>query len=293
MLNWQRVVERVSEQPWVDPAATSVQEAVQGLYDAAGPAGQRMANFLHGTWLGHPLHPVLTDIPIGAWMVAMAFDTLEAASGREDLGAGADTAVALGLGASLATAAAGLTDWHRLRGRGRRVGLVHAALNVATTTLYAASLALRKSRLRGPGRLFAFAGFATLMAGAYVGADLVYANRIGVDHTLDAPEPEAYQAVLPEADLAEGELRRVQADSGSVLIVRRNGRIYALADTCAHLACSLADGQLEDESVRCGCHGSRYALEDGRVLDGPSTYWQPTYSVRLREGQIEVGKRDG
>ncbi len=64
-------------------------------------------NFLHGTWLGHPLHPVLSDVPLGAWTAALALDGIEAASGRRELGPGADAAITVGLGGVAAPAAWG------------------------------------------------------------------------------------------------------------------------------------------------------------------------------------------
>jgi len=92
--------------------------------------------------------------------------------------------------------------------------------------------------------------------------------------------------------LGQDKLHRVRVGEASVMVVRHEGQVYAMADVCSHMGCSLAEGHLEGDSVRCDCHGSRYALADGRVLDGPSTYWQPSYRVRIRNGQIEIGGRE-
>jgi nitrite reductase/ring-hydroxylating ferredoxin subunit len=73
-----------------------------------------------------------------------------------------------------------------------------------------------------------------------------------------------------------------------VLLLRRGERIYAIAETCAHLGGPLAEGTLDGLSVICPWHGSRVALEDGRVLDGPSTFPQPCFETRVHHGQIEV-----
>ena len=100
--------------------------------------------------------------------------------------------------------------------------------------------------------------------------------------------PDEFVPVLAEVELREGELRQVVVRGAPVLLARRGGRHYAIEDTCGHLGCSLADGDLESDSVRCPCHGSRFALADGRVLDGPATLPQPAYEARVRDGQIEV-----
>ncbi len=291
-MNWEHVVSAVTRPPWVDSLATTVQELVGRAYEAAGPVGQPVQNFLHGTWLGHPLHPLLTDVPIGAWTMALTFDLFDAVAGRRELAAGADLAVGVGVLGALGAATAGLTDWYKLStGRDKRVGMVHALLNTSALTLYATSLALRRGGLRPLGRALAFAGFGVITAGAYLGGHLVYDMRIGVDHVPEDQEPPKYDAALPAEELGDGEMCRVEVDGTPVLLARDNGVVYALADTCSHLGCSLSKGELVDGSVRCPCHGSRFALEDGRVLDGPSVFWQPVYRVRLKDGQIEVGKR--
>src|SRR5439155_17162851 len=117
-----------------------VQQIVIATYETAGGAGKGLKNVMHGTWLGHPLHPVLTDVPLGAWTAAMALDAVEGIGGREDLAAGADAALAAGLLGAIGAAATGLTDWQHIDGGSRRLGLTHGLLNLAGTTFIAASL---------------------------------------------------------------------------------------------------------------------------------------------------------
>jgi nitrite reductase/ring-hydroxylating ferredoxin subunit len=88
--------------------------------------------------------------------------------------------------------------------------------------------------------------------------------------------------------LVENQLRRVEAYGMPVLLARRGGRIYAIGETCAHMGGPLSQGELEDSTVRCPWHGSRFALDDGRVLEGPAVHAQPVLEARVREGQIEV-----
>src|SRR5262245_19416692 len=65
---------RITEQPALDRIAEPLSRAVRGVYEEAGPVGQQAKNAMHGVWLGHPLHPVFTDVPIGAWTTAVALD---------------------------------------------------------------------------------------------------------------------------------------------------------------------------------------------------------------------------
>jgi nitrite reductase/ring-hydroxylating ferredoxin subunit/uncharacterized membrane protein len=278
----------VDRQQWLDSVADSLQPAIREAFAAGGSVGQSLQDFLHGKWLGHPLHSVLTDVPLGAWTVALVFDAMDEISGREEFGRAADASVAVGIVGAVASAVTGLTDWHQTDGRARRVGITHGLMNATALTLYATSLALRRRKNRRAGRGFALLGYAISSAAAYLGGHLVYGEQVGVDHTVSEEVPDGFVAVLGEADLPEGELRRVEADGTGVLLVRRGGRILAMIERCSHLGGPLAEGQLEGDSVRCPWHGSRFALADGRVLEGPAVHPQPCLTVRVRGGQIEV-----
>jgi nitrite reductase/ring-hydroxylating ferredoxin subunit len=135
-------------------------------------------------------------------------------------------------------------------------------------------------------------GYSIALTSAYLGGHLVFNNQVGVDHTADTEGyPKDFVAVLAEADLAEGTMKRVEANAVPVLLAKKHGRIFAIQENCAHMGGPLAEGELLDDcSVRCPWHGSRYSLEDGSVLDGPSAYPQPAFEVRVRDGQIEVRK---
>ena len=281
------VVDAVGRQHRLDAVAAPLQQTVARAVGPDGFAGQQLKNFLHGTWLGHPLHPVLTDVPIGFWTAAFALDVIEAA-GSDDVAAGADAAVALGLVGAAGTAVTGLADWQYTDGRARRLGLAHGLLNVSATLLYSTSLLLRRRGARGAARSVACAGFAVAAAGAYLGGSLVFGERIGVNRAAGVAAPEGFTPVLAEGELREGEPRRVEAGGVPVLLVRSGGRIHALADTCAHLGCSLAEGTVEEGSAVCPCHGSRYALDDGRVLRGPAAFPQPRFETRVQDGWVAV-----
>jgi nitrite reductase/ring-hydroxylating ferredoxin subunit/uncharacterized membrane protein len=281
------LIKRVEQQETLDQLSDKIQPFVRDAFESAG-----VKNILHGTWLGHPLHPALTDVPLGAWTAALTLDAMESISGRRELGVGADAAIAVGLVGAAGAAVTGLTDWSETDGRARKVGLLHGLLNVGATALYATSLVLRRKDNRSAGRGFAMLGFAVSSAAAYLGGHLVFGEQIGVNHAAAQEMPKEFVPVLADAELREGEMKRVDAAGVAVLLVRREGAICALAHTCSHLGGPLSEGKLEGDVVQCPWHGSRFNVRDGSVVDGPATFPQPCFEARVREGQIEVRSMD-
>ena len=283
------VFQVIDQQEWTEPVGDTLEQGVSRLLDDTGQPGQQLANFLHGKWLGHPLHPAVTDVPVGAWTAAAVMDAADAAGGNDKYAAGSDAAVAVGLAGAALAAVSGLAEWRHTQDRPRRIGVVHASLNGSATLLYAVSLTLRSRGNRGLGRALSFVGFATVMVGAYLGGHLSLKERIGVNHSPpDEDLPSEFTFALAEADLPEGEMRRAEVKGTPIMLARQHGRIYALAESCAHLGGPLSEGELKAGSVVCPWHGSRFSLEDGRVLDSPAAFSQPCLETRVRDGQIEV-----
>jgi nitrite reductase/ring-hydroxylating ferredoxin subunit/uncharacterized membrane protein len=276
---------RVTDQPALDRVAEPLSRVVRQAFEAGGPAAQEAKNALHGTWLGHPLHPVLTDVPLGAWTTALALDA--AANGDRGMRRAATFAIGVGLLSAVGAAVTGLTDWSETDGQSRRTGLVHGLLNLAATSLMAAAFLRRTNDSEDDGKVLAWSGMAIAAASAYLGGDLVYAQRIGVTHA-DAQPPEAFTAVADSRALADNSMMRARAGDTDVLLVRQHGRACALVHSCAHLGGPLSEGTLKEGSVVCPWHGSEFALDDGRVLKGPATENQPCLIVRARDGRIEV-----
>jgi nitrite reductase/ring-hydroxylating ferredoxin subunit/uncharacterized membrane protein len=273
------------DNPAIDRIAEPLSNAVRGAYDAAGPGGRPLKNALHGVWLGHPLHPVFTDVPIGAWTTALALDM--AADGDPAMRRAATFAMGVGLAGAAGAAVTGLTDWSETSGRSRRAGLVHGLLNVTATTLFATAFALRRKDSHDGGRACAWMGYAIALGAAYLGGDLVYRQRIGVTHA-EADVPEEFTPVIDSAALKQNTMVCARAGQTDVLLVRQHGRVCALVHACTHLGGPLSEGTLKEGSVVCSWHGSEFALEDGRVLNGPATHDQPYLEARERDGQIEV-----
>jgi len=286
------LIKAVDQQQALDRLSDQIQPLIREAFESAGPAGRELKNVLHGTWLGHPLHPALTDVPLGAWTAALALDAMESISGRRELGVGADAAIAVGLVGAAGAAVTGLTDWSETDGRGRKVGLLHGLLNVGATALYTTSLVLRRRNKRAAGVGLAMLGYAVSNASAYLGGHLVFGEQIGVNHAAAQEMPKEFVPVLADAELREGEMKRVDAEGVPVLLARCEGEVCALAHTCSHLGGPLPEGKLEGDVVQCPWHGSRFNVRDGSVVAGPATFPQPRFETRVREGQIEVRSID-
>lgn len=241
-------------------------------------------NVLSGTKLGHPAHPMLTDLPIGAWSMSALLDTVGGASAEP----AADLLVSAGILSAIPTAMTGLNDWSDTIGGETRVGVVHAGANVAALGLYVASLLARRGGRRGRGKLLGLAGLGVLMVGGYLGGHLSFAQAVNVNHTAFEHGPQEWTPVLADAELGEGEHRRVSAGEAAVLLVRDQGRLYALANTCSHAGGPLDEGELVDGCVVCPWHASTFRLTDGSIVRGPASTPQPAYQSRVRDSKIEI-----
>ena len=291
-MNQKTAIDFIEKQDWLGEAGDAIQPVVIKFFEAGGETGQKIKNFLHGTWLGHPLHPVITDVPIGAWTAAAVLDGLELA-GKIKYKAGADAAIALGLAGAVGSAVTGLTDWTGTTKKKRKIGLMHGILNLSATALYTTSLILRNRKgSRNTAITLAMFGYGVTAIAAYLGGHLVYSEQLGVDHTATSEEyPMKFVAVLPENELIENKMRCVKAGEIPVLLVRENGKIFAIANTCSHLGGPLSEGEmLDDCRVKCPWHGSVFSMKDGSVVNGPATEPQPKFDVRINNGQIEVKK---
>ena len=257
------------------PVAVLVGKAVQP---------RQVRNLLSGTKLGHPVHPLLTDVPIGAWTMSALLDTV----GGSGMESAADTLVGIGILGAVPTAATGLNDWSDTIGGERRVGLVHASANVAALSLYVASLLARLSGRRKGGKALGRAGLGALMVGGYLGGYLSFARAVNVNHTALEHRPQDWVPVLADAELGAGEHRVVFAGEAAVLLVRDGSKLYALANTCSHAGGPLNEGEFADGCVVCPWHASTFRLSNGNIVRGPASVPQPIYKTRIRNGKIEV-----
>jgi nitrite reductase/ring-hydroxylating ferredoxin subunit/uncharacterized membrane protein len=272
-------------QRWTDPLAARLQPLIRRAVSAPP-----IRNFLDGVWLGAPLHPALTDVPVGAWTTALLLDGGSVLSGDEALAAAADRALAVGTIAAVPAAVTGLNDLRDLVGQSRRIAMVHALLNVVGLSLSTASLAYRHAGRRGLARGLSGLGFLTSSTAAHLGGKLSFALGVRVNRTVGQPVPDAFVPVLDAAELQGDELHRVEVDGVPVLLTRsQTGEICALANTCTHLGGPLAEGSRDGDTVTCPWHGSRFDLRTGAVVEGPAVFVQPRLEARVREDKIEIG----
>ncbi|HEX7188473.1 MAG TPA: Rieske 2Fe-2S domain-containing protein [Actinomycetes bacterium] len=246
---------------------------------------------LHGVWLGHPLHPVLVQVPVGAFASAGLLDALP---GHEK---SADLLVATGIASSVPAAAAGLADFAEMHEQQRRVGVVHAAANTVALALYSGSLVARVRGDRGVGRLLGYLGLSVVGLSGYLGGHLAYRQAAGANHAEEVPHlvPPGWHDLCAVDDLGpagEGRLRMLGEGAAAVplLVVRRGDRIDVLSNRCTHLAGPLHEGSVDPDAgcVTCPWHGSVFSLDDGSVLGGPATAPAHAFDVRVEGGRLMV-----
>ena len=283
------IAHAIGSQEWLDGIAKPVEKTIEAAFP--GETGRQIKDGLHGRWLGHPLHPVLTDIPIGAWMMAQVFDALGAARRTSAYDDAARVCITTGLVGAVGAAVTGFADWSETGRDSRRIGFIHGMINVAATGLFLTSAVLRRRQKTSGAVAASSTGFAVAMAGAYLGGVLVYGRDIGPDHALDWNAPDTFTRALPLADLAEGTKRKVRVGDVDVVVGRHPGKLFALTERCAHQGGPRSEGDLKDGAIICPWHGSTFCVESGELVNGPSVYDQPSYETRERDGFVEVRRR--
>ena len=278
------LAERIGAAAALDRAA----EPVVGVVKRAVGKGP-VKDLLSGTPLGHPLHPLLTDVPIGAFTSAAVLDILGGRRGEE----AADLLVSVGVLTTLPTAAAGAADWSDTYGAEQRIGVVHAAANLVGLALYVASLLARRRGDRGAGKLLALGGMASMTVGGYLGGHLSYSKGVGVNNAFNEHPPDDWTPVLNDADLVDGKAVAVEANGARVLLYRTGDRLHAIGARCSHAGGPLEKGTVDDDActVECPWHQSVFRLGDGSVVHGPATAPQAAYDTRVADGKVEVRRR--
>jgi nitrite reductase/ring-hydroxylating ferredoxin subunit/uncharacterized membrane protein len=265
-----------------------VSDRIQGVVQSLNP--QPVADILHGSWLGHPLHPVLVQVPVGSFLSAAVLDLIP--GNRR----AATVLIAVGTAGAVPAIAAGWADWSQMTKDRRRVGLVHAAANAVSLALYAGSLTARLTGRPGRGKALAFAGLAASGLGAYLGGHLAYAQSGGTNQA--APDiarvPEEWTAVATLDELPEGKTSVRKIDDVPILLYRDGAKVSAMIERCSHETAPLGDGEVigtgADACVVCPWHGSTFRLSDGAVVHGPAANDQPLLRSRVRAGSVEVAQ---
>ncbi|MDQ1443794.1 MAG: hypothetical protein QOI20_258 [Acidimicrobiaceae bacterium] len=275
------VVRRLESLSVLDAPGKALQNAVNAAIDPTP-----VKNALNGTWLGHPLHPLLTDIPIGAWGMAVALDWVGGKRSRP----AADRLLALGILAAVPTAASGAANWADFNDdKPRRIGLVHAAANTVGLTLFTASYVSRKRGKRLRGKAYGLAGMGALTVGGWLGGHLSYDLGVGVNRTaFQSTGPSAWTDTVALESLTDGKAHLTSVDGVDVLLVRDGLGVAALADVCNHMGGPLHEGPVADGCVTCPWHGSTFRLADGEVVRSPAVSPQPRYETRVIDGTVQL-----
>ncbi|MFI7431693.1 Rieske 2Fe-2S domain-containing protein [Micromonospora sp. NPDC049836] len=267
----------------LDRVGDRLQRAVQGTLRS-----QRIRDLLHGVWLGHPLHPAMVQVPVGAWISAAIVDLMP---GQRRA---ATALVAVGTVSAVPAAVAGLNDWASLARDQRRIGLVHAAANTIGLTLYASSLAARLNGRHGMGKALAYLGLSAASAGAYLGGHLAYKQGAQVSQSIselhlisDGWHPVGDLSSLPQRQLVTREI-----DDVSVILYRHGDDVTVMLERCPHQSGPLGEGEVQEidghACVVCPWHGSAFRLNGGEVVHGPSGNDQVVLPTRVVNGRLEA-----
>lgn len=253
------------------------------------------ADVLHGKQLGHPLHPIIIYGTMGGWLLGTAFDLVGALAptqhARRRARSIGKTLVQIGTASAIPTMLTGLADYSGLEEKAVKTGTLHAIFNIIGFASYGVSLISRERRLRGATLAMSVAGVAAVTAAGYLGGDLVYKHKAGVDRNEPALEPGDWETAMAFRDLPENEPKKVTVKDQPVLLYRQHDEVYAIGAVCSHAAGPLEEGTIADGCVECPWHHSVFQLSDGSVRHGPAVFAQPSYEVRMQQGQIQVRLR--
>jgi nitrite reductase/ring-hydroxylating ferredoxin subunit len=279
------ILDRVVDVPTFDKVIEPARKAVLSVLRP-----DAVKDFLHGTWLGHPLHPVLVQVPVGAWTSAGLLDAVP------PMRPAATLLIGTGVAAAVPAALSGAADWSEQEPGVRRLGAIHALANTAALGLYVGSLVARARGRGGIGRLLAYGGLGIATGSAAIGGHMSYAQSSGMSHAAAAARALEHDWVDlgPMDDLPEGRPALRTGRGGSVAVplavVRRGGRVDVFIGACAHLSGPLYDGTVEQVRGRdclvCPWHGSAYDLDSGEPRRGPAATPQEKLEVRMEAGHV-------
>ena len=258
-----------------------------------GP-GHAFKTLLNGKWLEHPLHPVLTAVPVGGWTIVILLDLLSLFGRVPQLGLASAIALGFGLLAAIATIVTGLFDWMDVDPPELAIGVMHGTINIIATVLMAVSFFMRSGAnwdISMGAFLVALLGYLLLTFGAFIGGSLVYRRGVMINRNAHRSEPEGFVNAIALKDLPEGKPTRAEADGQPVMLYRQGDKISALCAVCSHLGGPLDEGKVRDGKIECPWHFSQFALADGSVKSGPATAPVPVYETRVSSGQVQVKVR--
>jgi nitrite reductase/ring-hydroxylating ferredoxin subunit/uncharacterized membrane protein len=285
----ERLTDTITQIGAIRTLANGLQRPLNALF-LDGPL-RPLKNFASGTWLEHPLHPVLTDVPVGAWTVTLVLYLAVLFFGVQGIGVAIGLAMGVGILGALATIATGLLDWMDVDPTELAVGLVHGTVNIVGTILFiVAWLMLYTSQWTATVANFipALVGYMVIALGAYIGGDLVFRLGTMINRNAYRNGPKDFTPVAGLDDFAENKPQRFDVQGEPILLVRRGQRVYAVGAVCSHYGAPLEQGTLRDSRIECPRHYSQFSLEDGSVQAGPSSAPLPLYETQIKDGKVWV-----
>ncbi|MEH0970150.1 Rieske 2Fe-2S domain-containing protein [Micromonospora sp. CPCC 205546] len=274
---------KIEQASGLDRVGDRLQRAVQATLRP-----QRVRDLLHGVWLGHPLHPAMVQVPVGAWISTAVLDLMP---GQRRA---ATTLCAVGTVSALPAAVAGLNDWAALARDQRRVGLVHAASNSVGLAFYAGSVAARMAGRHNLGRTLGFLGLGAASMGAYIGGHLAYKQGAQVNQSISELHrmSDGWHSIADMSALPERQLITREVDDVSVILYRHGDEVTVMLERCPHQSGPLGEGEVQEidghACVVCPWHGSAFRLNGGEVVHGPSGNDQQVLPTRVVDGVLET-----
>jgi nitrite reductase/ring-hydroxylating ferredoxin subunit/uncharacterized membrane protein len=286
----------VRDAKWLDGFAAFFGAVVGGLYKIPGMRPLKSA--LHGTWpLHHPLHPAVTDLTIGGYTAMLAMDVLYLMTKESGLLHAADFLLVGAFITSLVSIVSGLTDWNETYGEERRTGMLHGLLMVVATVLFVASLVMRLNGgldARTTAIVVSTLGWLVMIVSSYLGGEMVFGYGTEVNRQAWTETPTKWERL----EVAAGGLDDRKPVVGKtkkgfdVFVVKLDGTIYAMGNTCTHAGGPLNEGKwvgADKCEIECPWHASRFCVKDGDAKGGPATFGEPRFETRVNEsGFVEV-----
>lgn len=279
--SWQvRIIEKIDSLMWLQRLSDRITAVTSRVRARLEPT--RVLDLIHGRWLGHALHPALSDLPIGLWGGSLLLYLVNYR--------GAAVVLSLaGIVASLGTAVTGFVDWTVTDGHERRVGLLHGLLNTGALAIQVGSPIAYFAGANTVAIACSAASFAVTVGAAYLGGHLVLGRATMVNHTAWITGPPHWTALVETTHLSEEGTLAAEVGGRKVLLHRdAEGTISAIEDACSHAGAPLSLGRISGDTVSCPWHGSRFCLRNGAVLRGPAAHPQPILETRVSDGWIEV-----
>ncbi len=283
-----QVDEFVENYPGFKQTSKDVAQRIQDAIFAQGEDGRNVADVLHGKQIGHPLHPILTDITIGSWTLGVLFDVLSFLTRSPSSRKAADRLITLGTISAVPTALAGITDFSGIKQDSAGHGAAHGIINSVALFFFWRSMKNRSRNHHLTGFFYSTLGLSLMTLGAWLGGDLVYNHRVGVSHVPEEKVADDWTPVLAADELKAKEPKVVKVKKHAILLTKQGRNTSAISAVCSHAGGPLEDGSFRDGCVQCPWHGSVFNLTDGHVVHGPATFEQPHYQTQVTDGQIEI-----